>query len=306
MLFVRAPGSRIAADAYTLQPFTVHRLPFTLQAMTTYAVGDVQGCYDELRTLLDTIGFDPGADTLWFVGDLVNRGPGSLDTLRFVKSLGESAVTVLGNHDLHLLVVAGGVRKPHRGDTLGDILDAPDRDELLHWLRTRKLMHVENGVAMVHAGLLPQWTIERAAGLAREVEAALGSDDPGLLRNMYGNTPDAWDDALTGYDRLRVIINAMTRLRLCDARGRMEFSHKTAVEDAPAGYMPWFEVPGRRSAGTPIVCGHWAALGVVLAPDLLSIDSGCVWGRELSALRLEDRRLFQCDCSARRGTASEG
>ena len=274
--------------------------------MSTYAVGDVQGCYDELRTLLDLVRFDPAADTLWLVGDLVNRGPGSLATLRFVKSLGDRAITVLGNHDLHLLVVAAGVRKPHRGDTLDDILNAPDRDELLHWVKSRKLMHVESGYALVHAGLLPQWTIEQAAALAREVETALQADDAGLLENMYGNTPDAWDDALQGYDRLRVIINAMTRLRLCDARGRMDFSHKTGPETAPPGYVPWFDVPGRRSAGTPIVCGHWAALGVVLTPGLLSIDSGCVWGRELTALRLEDRRLFQCDCAALRGRASEG
>jgi bis(5'-nucleosyl)-tetraphosphatase (symmetrical) len=274
--------------------------------MTTYAIGDVQGCYDPLRALLDAIRFDPAADTLWFVGDLVNRGPQSLETLRFVRSLGNRAVTVLGNHDLHLLVVAAGVRKPHRGDTIDQILDAPDRDELLDWLRTRRMMHVEGGWAMVHAGLLPQWTIPEALALAREVETALrGADYPGLLENMYGNAPDAWDDALTGYDRLRVIINAMTRLRLCDTAGRMDFGHKGSLEDAPAGLVPWFDVPGRGSAGTPIVCGHWAALGVTLMPDVLGIDSGCVWGRALSALRLEDRRVFQCDCSALAGTATD-
>jgi bis(5'-nucleosyl)-tetraphosphatase (symmetrical) len=271
--------------------------------MTTYAIGDVQGCYDELRALLDALRFDPAADTLWLVGDLVNRGPKSLETLRFVKSLGNRAVTVLGNHDLALLVVAAGVQKPHRGDTIDDILNAPDRDELLHWLRTRKLMHVEGGYAMVHAGLLPQWSIEKADALAREVEAPLAANDAGLFRHMYGNTPDAWDDTLTGYDRLRVIINAMTRVRLVDSAGRMEFSHKTGLEDAPAGYVPWFEVPGRKSAGTPIVCGHWAALGLMLTPDIIGLDSGCVWGRQLSALRLADRRLYQTDCSAL-GTAS--
>jgi bis(5'-nucleosyl)-tetraphosphatase (symmetrical) len=274
--------------------------------MTTYAIGDVQGCYDPLRALLDVIRFDPAADTLWFVGDLINRGPQSLETLRFVRSLGERAVTVLGNHDLHLLVVAAGVRKPHRGDTIDEILDAPDRDELLDWLRTRRMMHVEGGWAMVHAGLLPQWTIPQAQALAHEVETALrGPDYPGLLENMYGNAPDAWDDALTGYDRLRVIINAMTRLRLCDAAGRMDFAHKGSLEDAPAGLVPWFDVAGRGSAGTPIVCGHWAALGLTLKPDVLGIDSGCVWGRALSALRLEDRRVFQCDCSALQGTATD-
>ena len=273
--------------------------------MATYAIGDIQGCYDELRALLDAIAFDPANDTLWVVGDLVNRGPKSLETLRFVKSLGERAVTVLGNHDLSLLVVAEGIHKQHRGDTIDDVLGAPDRDELLQWLRTRKLFHAEGGYAMVHAGLLPQWTIPQAVELSREVEAALQHDPAGLMRHMYGNTPIAWDDALEGYDRLRVIINAMTRLRLCDSSGRMEFSHKTGLENAPAGYLPWFDVEGRRSAGTPIVCGHWAALGVVLTRDLICIDSGCVWGRQLSALRLEDRRLFQTDCSARRGGASE-
>jgi bis(5'-nucleosyl)-tetraphosphatase (symmetrical) len=272
--------------------------------MSTYAVGDVQGCYDELRVLLDAMRFDPAVDTLWLVGDLVNRGAQSLETLRFVQSLGNRAVTVLGNHELHLLVVAAGVRKPHRGDTLDSILEAHDRDELLQWLRSCKLMHVEGGYAMVHAGLLPQWTVSRAAELAREVEAALAANDAGLFMHMYGNTPDAWDEALTGYERLRVIINAMTRVRLVDPQGRMEFSHKTGLEDAPAGYMPWFEVPGRASAGTPIVCGHWAALGIMLKPDLLSLDSGCVWGRQLSALRLDDRRLFQADCSGLLGKAS--
>jgi bis(5'-nucleosyl)-tetraphosphatase (symmetrical) len=274
--------------------------------MSTYAVGDVQGCYDQLQRLLESLRFDPASDTLWMVGDLVNRGPRSLETLRFVRSLGERAVTVLGNHDLHLLVVAAGVRNQHRGDTLDAILNAPDRDELLDWLCRRKLMHTGSGYAMVHAGLLPQWTIARAVTLAGEVEAALkGPDRAELLRNMYGNEPAAWDDALTGLDRLRTIINAMTRLRLCDASGVMEFRHKTGLEDAPAGYMPWFDVPGRASAGTPIICGHWAALGLMLTDEVLSLDSGCIWGRQLSALRLEDRRLAQCDCRDLEGTASD-
>jgi bis(5'-nucleosyl)-tetraphosphatase (symmetrical) len=274
--------------------------------MPTYAIGDIQGCYDQLRRLLDRLAFDPSADTLWLVGDLVNRGPQSLATLRFVRDLGERAVTVLGNHDLHLLVVAAGVRKPHRGDTLDDILNAPDRDELLAWLRSRKLMHVGSGYAMVHAGLLPQWSIDKAMALAREVELALqGPDCPTLLERMYGNQSDAWDDALTGYDRLRVIINAMTRLRFCDARGRMDFDNKTGLDSAPPGFMPWFDVPGRASADTPIVCGHWAALGLRIRDDLVSIDAGCVWGRNLAAVRLEDRRLWECDCSELSDTASE-
>jgi bis(5'-nucleosyl)-tetraphosphatase (symmetrical) len=278
--------------------------PFTLQAMSTYAVGDVQGCYDQLRRLLDRMRFDPAVDTLWLVGDLVNRGPQSLETLRFVQSLGERAVTVLGNHDLHLLVIAAGVRKPHRGDTLEAILEAPDREELLAWVRGRKLMHTGFGYAMVHAGLLPQWSIDRASALAREVEAALqGPRYHELLENMYGNAPAEWHDDLTGFDRLRVIVNAMTRLRLCDASGRMEFTHKTGLDGSPAGYFPWFSVPNRASAGTPIICGHWAALGLMIQRDLVALDSGCVWGRQLSALRLEDRELTQCDCSEVEGAS---
>ena len=274
--------------------------------MSIYAIGDVQGCYDQLRRLIDQLEFDPSRDTLWFVGDLVNRGPQSAETARFVRSLGERAVTVLGNHDLHLLVVAAGVRKPHRGDTLEGILRAHDRDELLDWLRSRKMMHAEAGYAMVHAGLLPQWSIEQALTLAREVEQALaGPVSIELLRHMYGNTPTAWNEALTGIERLRVIVNAMTRLRLCDAAGHMEFSHKTGPVNAPAGFMPWFDVPGRRSAGTPIICGHWAALGLLLRENVLGLDSGCVWGRQLSAIRLEDRSLYQCECRALQGTASE-
>lgn len=267
--------------------------------MATYAVGDIQGCYDEMRRLLDELAFDPGSDCLWLVGDLVNRGPRSLEVLRFVKSLGDRAVTVLGNHDLHLLVVAAGVRKPHSGDTLDQILGAPDRDELLDWLRRQRLMHAGSGCAMVHAGLLPQWTVPQAMVLAGEVEVALqGNDYPGFLQHMYGNTPTTWNDGLEGYDRLRVIVNAMTRLRLCTADGAMEFTHKTGPEGGPDGYLPWFDVPGRASRDTPIVFGHWAALGIKLRADLLGLDSGCVWGRRLTAMRLEDRRMFQCGCES--------
>lgn len=265
--------------------------------MATYAIGDIQGCYDEFQRLLERIAFDPSADAIWLAGDLVNRGPNSLEVLRLVKSLGERAVVVLGNHDLHLLVVAAGVRRPHRGDTLDAILTAPDRDELLAWLRSRSLFHAGHGYAMVHAGLLPQWSIARAGELAREAEATLQGPRHGeFLTLMYGNAPDAWDERLDGYDRLRVIVNAMTRLRVCGADGRMEFSHKESPEGAPAGYMAWFDVPGRASAGTPIVCGHWASLGLLLREDVLALDTGCAWGRTLTALRLEDRRVFQCDC----------
>jgi bis(5'-nucleosyl)-tetraphosphatase (symmetrical) len=274
--------------------------------MSLYAIGDIQGCYDQLRQLLDRIAFDPGKDTLWVVGDLVSRGPKSLETLRYLRALGDAVVTVLGNHDLNLLAVAAGVRKAHGSDAVEDVLHAADRDDLLDWLRTRKMMHADAQYAMVHAGLLPQWSIARALELAGEVETALrGEDHRELLARMYGNSPPRWDDSLTGYDRLRVIVNAMTRLRLCDVHGTMEFSHKTGLEGAPAGYMPWFDVPSRASVDTPIICGHWAALGLMLREDLLAIDTGCVWGRDLTALRLEDRRLYRCDCRARAGKVSE-
>lgn len=267
--------------------------------MPTYAIGDIQGCYDEMRRLLDTIAFDPSSDRLWLVGDLVNRGTQSLEVLRYVRGLGDRVIVVLGNHDLHLLVVAAGVRKPHRGDTLDALLSAPDRDELLDWLRRQRLMHAGDGYAMVHAGLLPQWSIAQALALAHEVEAALRHFDYGeFLRHMYGNAPVQWHDGLTGFDRLRVIVNAMTRLRLCTPEGAMEFTHKTGLKGMPTGYLPWFDVPACASRETPVLFGHWAALGLLLRPDVLGLDSGCVWGRRLTALRLEDRRVFQCGCES--------
>lgn len=271
--------------------------------MATYAIGDVQGCYEPLRCLLDSIAFDPTHDMLWFAGDVVNRGLQSLESLRYVKNLGRAAVTILGNHDLHLLVVAAGYSKKQRGDTLEAILRAPDREDLLHWLRQQPLMHADDalGFAMVHAGLLPQWSIAQALALAGEVEQVMrAGDHDELMRNMYGNEPRAWHDSLQGYDRLRAIINAMTRMRLCSAQGEMEFRHKLAPAPGtmPDGFMPWYDVPGRASAGTPIVFGHWASLGVLLRDDVIGLDSGCVWGRELTAMRLEDRRLFQCSCNS--------
>jgi len=274
--------------------------------MATLVIGDVQGCYDQLMRLLERAGYDERRDVLWFVGDLVNRGPKSLETLRFVKQLGNRAVTTLGNHDLNLLAVAAGLRKPHRGDTDGDIRAAPDREELLDWLRRRKLMHVEEGRAMVHAGLLPEWTIEQARALAGEVEAVLaGPDYRGLLRDMYGNTPTRWRDDLAGTERLRVIVNAMTRMRLVSPDGEMDFSHKLGLASAPAGFLPWYDAPRRASRGTPVLFGHWAALGLVMREDAVCLDTGCVWGRALSALRLEDRKLFQLDCPELKGAASE-
>jgi bis(5'-nucleosyl)-tetraphosphatase (symmetrical) len=236
------------------------------------------------------------------VGDLVNRGPDSLRCLRFVKGLGDRGVTVLGNHDLHLVCVAEGIQRRKKRDTLEDVLDAPDRDELVAWLRRQPLMHVEGEFALVHAGLLPQWTVARARELAAEVAAALaGPDYRTLLAQMYGDEPRAWDERLEGIDRLRVIINAMTRLRVCDANGAMELAFKGEPGDAPGDAIPWFDFPQRASRDHAVVCGHWSALGLKIRPDLLALDSGCVWGRALTAVRLEDRRLFAVPCPATEG-----
>jgi bis(5'-nucleosyl)-tetraphosphatase (symmetrical) len=270
--------------------------------MAAYAIGDLQGCFEPLERLLAKISFNAKRDRLWFVGDLVNRGPDSLRCLRFVKSLGDGAVSVLGNHDLHLICVAEGVEKTRRRDTLGEVLEAPDRDELVHWLRNRPLMHVEGRVALVHAGLLPEWTIPRALSLSAEVESALrGPDYRKLLARMYGDEPDRWRDDLRGIDRLRVVINAMTRLRVCDDDGAMMLGFKGEPGEGANAWTPWFDVPDRRSRDHTVVCGHWSALGVCVREDLASLDSGCVWGRSLTALRLEDRRLFEVRCPATEG-----
>jgi bis(5'-nucleosyl)-tetraphosphatase (symmetrical) len=234
---------------------------------------------------------------LWFVGDLVNRGPDSLACLRFVKDLGPAAITVLGNHDLHLLCIAHGVEKQRKRDTLDEVLEASDRDELMHWLRHRPLLHVESGFALVHAGLLAQWSVAQARSLAAEVEARLQGDDfMSLLQRLYGDQPDRWNDSLAGIDRLRVIVNAMTRLRVCDADGTMVLRFKGEPGEASDGWTPWFDMPGRRSADHTVICGHWSALGLRLRPDLLCLDSGCVWGRSLTAVRLEDRHPHEVPC----------
>jgi len=265
--------------------------------MATYAIGDVQGCVTALRLLLDAFGFDRARDRLWFVGDLVNRGPHSLATLRLVKDLGDTAVTVLGNHDFHLLAVAAGHAKNQSSDTLDEVLAAPDREELLTWLRQRRMLHVQGEWAMVHAGLLPQWTIAKAQSLAREVEAALrGEGWREFLAQLYGNTPDSWSESLRGADRLRVIVNAMARMRFCTADGAIEFRTKGETSKAPPGFFPWFDAPGRANRDHTLVCGHWSTLGLKLRPDLLALDTGCVWGGSLSAVRLEDRKLFQIPC----------
>lgn len=267
--------------------------------MATYAIGDIQGCYDSLRRLLDDCRFDPAHDRLWLVGDLVNRGPHSLATLRFIRSLGDAALTVLGNHDLYLLMAAeGGAKARGRDDTIQPILDAPDREELLDWLRHQPLCHVEGEYCLVHAGLLPQWTAAEARVLAAEVEAALqGVQYREFIANMWGSKPDSWSEELRGWERLRVVVNAMTRMRFCTLDGVMDFRVKGKVENAPPGYVPWFAVPGRRSAGSVLVTGHWSALGLKIAENLLALDSGCLWGGHLTALRLDDRQLFQVPCS---------
>jgi bis(5'-nucleosyl)-tetraphosphatase (symmetrical) len=256
--------------------------------MSIYAIGDVQGCLDALERIFDAIGFNQAHDRLWFVGDLVNRGPDSLATLRLIKDLGDSAISVLGNHDFHLLAVAAGHAQKHRSDTLDPVLDAPDRAALLDWLRHR---------AMVHAGLLPQWSVATAQLLAQEVEAALrGADWQQFLASLYGDKPDSWDEDLRGADRLRVIVNAMARMRFCTADGKIELRTKGETSKAPPGFFPWFDAPGRASRDYTLVCGHWSTLGLKLRPDLLALDSGCVWGGSLSAVRLEDRKLFQVPC----------
>jgi len=266
--------------------------------MAIYAVGDVQGCHAELVQLLDQIAFDQAADQLWLVGDLVNRGPGSLEVLRLVKSLGDSAITVLGNHDLHLLAMAEGVAEPSCHDTLDGILDAPDREELLQWLRGQHLLHVQDNWVLVHAGLLPQWSVVLAESLAREVETELQGDNYAtFLARMYGNSPHQWDDTLSGYKRLRVIVNAFTRMRICTKQGEMEFKFKGEVENIPEGYMPWFDIPKRASAKATVIFGHWSALGLKLTPNVIALDTGCLWGGPMTAIRLEDRQLFQVACN---------
>ena len=266
--------------------------------MAIYAIGDVQGCHVELVQLLEKIQFDSNHDQLWLVGDLVNRGPDSLAVLRLVKSLGESAVIVLGNHDLHLLAVAEGVAALHPSDTLDEILHAPDRDELLFWLRHQKLLHTKNNFLLVHAGLLPSWLANQAATLANEAEKALrGNQYVELLAHMYGNQPNHWRDDLVGYDRLRVIINAFTRLRICTDDGEMEFKFKGETQDIPRGYRPWFDVPKHASADATIIFGHWSALGLLCQEKIIALDTGCLWGGALTAIRLEDRAIFQVTCA---------
>lgn len=265
--------------------------------MAIYAVGDIQGCYNEFQHLLEQIRFDPAGDQLWLVGDLVNRGPGSLQVLRFVKSLGDRAVTVLGNHDLHLVAVHAGIGKLHSTDTLDEVLNAPDCEELIHWLRRQKLAHYEDGHLLVHAGVLPSWTADQAVALAHEVETVLrGESYFDFIEHMYGNNPHGWSDDLEGYKRLRTITNAFTRLRVCTQQGEMEFKFKGEVPNIPEGYLPWFEVPKRKTRDTTVIFGHWSALGLVHRKHIIALDTGCLWGGPMTAIRLDDRELFQVEC----------
>ncbi|MCC7327486.1 MAG: symmetrical bis(5'-nucleosyl)-tetraphosphatase [Burkholderiales bacterium] len=262
--------------------------------MALYAIGDIQGCHAEFCELLALIGFSPRNDRLWLVGDLVNRGPSSLAVLREVIALGDASVSVLGNHDFHLLTVAAGHRKPHRSDTLDAVLAAPDRDALTAWLSARPLVVAEEGWAMVHAGFLPSWTVAQALALSKEVQTVLGSDAAHeFLGVLYGDAPRRWSDDLTGWDRLRTVVNACTRLRFCTADDTMELAEKRGPEHVPEGFLPWFAHPQRRAAGTTIVCGHWSTLELMLAPNVLMLDSGCLWGGTLTAIRLPDRRVYQ-------------
>jgi bis(5'-nucleosyl)-tetraphosphatase (symmetrical) len=275
--------------------------------MSLYLIGDLQGCDAALQHLLEKIAFTPSRDTLYFLGDLVNRGPASDAVLRRLMGYGSSARCLLGNHDLHLLATAFGARKPGRKDTLQCILGAPDRHAMLEWLRHQNMALIEHWggqpLLMVHAGVLPSWSAEKAMQLAREVEAALRSETfVDFFQTMYGNEPYAWDEALQGPERMRVIVNALTRMRLCTPDGSMEFGFSGAAEAAPKEYLPWFAVPGRLTAGVTVAFGHWSTLGWLGRSDVLSLDTGCVWGGCLSALRVTPRvvgwesELIQVQC----------
>lgn len=262
--------------------------------MSTYAIGDVQGCYDELQALLETIAFDPAKDQLWFAGDLVNRGPQSLAVLRFIHSLKDAKI-VLGNHDIHLISLANG--SPYKDHhTLHDVLAAPDCHELIDWLREQPLFYYDPilGYAMVHAGLLPQWDIPQAQHHAAELEAVLRSRNyRSCLPHLQGNQPKLWDDTLSGWNRLRFILNAFTRLRFCTREGQLDFTCTGKIGSQPEGYMAWFQIPNRASRSIPIIHGHWAALeGKVDTPNIFALDTGCAWGGSLTAMRLEDRQCF--------------
>ncbi|MEN5244157.1 symmetrical bis(5'-nucleosyl)-tetraphosphatase [Pseudomonas atacamensis] len=276
--------------------------------MTTYAVGDLQGCLEPLKCLLKQVAFDPALDRLWLVGDLVNRGPQSLETLRFLYEMRESLVCVLGNHDLHLLAAAKKIERLKKSDTLREIIEAPDGPQLMEWLRQQKLMHYDEtrDVAMVHAGIPPQWSLRRALKCAAEVETALRDDNvfPAYLDGMYGNEPAKWDNDLKGIDRLRVITNYFTRMRFCTAEGKLDLKSKEGLDSAPPGYKPWFQHKERKTKGLRIIFGHWAALeGNIHEPGISALDTGCVWGGSLTLMNVDSGERLSCKCDEHGGLA---
>lgn len=267
--------------------------------MSTYAIGDIQGCFASFQNLLKACAFDRSHDVLWLVGDLVNRGPNSLETLRYVRELGSAAKVVLGNHDLYLLMVAyGALAKRGKDDTLSSLLEAPDAEDLLTWLRYQPLCYAEQGFCLVHAGLLPNWTVAEALALSAEVEEKLQDKNyPKFLSELWGSDPNRWQSKLRGIERLRMVVNVMTRMRFCTPDGTLNFKAKGPLEKAPADLVPWFDLPGRQSLDHTLLVGHWSALGLRTTDNLLSIDTGCLWGGKLTAVRLEDRQIFQVDCA---------
>jgi bis(5'-nucleosyl)-tetraphosphatase (symmetrical) len=272
-----------------------------------HLIGDVQGCADAFERLLHVIGFSPSRDRIVVLGDLVNRGPGSLAVLRRLAALGDAATCLLGNHDLHLLAVAQGTRQVKKGDTLADVLQAPDSQVCLDWLKQQRLAHMEEGWLCVHAGVVPQWDTAQTLALAAEVQAILrGPELPAFLPLMYGDEPRRWDDALTGPARWRLIVNTLTRMRFCSADGSLELKTKDATGTAVPGLIPWFQVPGRRTAGQPMAFGHWSTLGLVNQPELLALDTGCVWGGSLTAVRVDGgrREVLQVPCGQDRAVAT--
>lgn len=265
--------------------------------MATYIVGDIQGCFDELQRLLEKVSFSAKKDQLWLAGDLVARGPKSLETLRFVKSLGASAIVVLGNHDLHLLAVAHGIKKVKDKDRTAPIFTAPDKEELLAWLAQQPLMAEHDEFVMCHAGISPQWNLKTARKCAREVERIIQSEElPWLLKNMYSNQPDSWDDSLQGLDRYRYIINAFTRMRFCFPNGRLDMDCKLPPQQVSGNELiPWFDVPKRIHLNKAVLFGHWAALQGYMNNEVIGLDTGCVWGGSLTMIRWEDKKIFTQD-----------
>ncbi|MGF6769035.1 bis(5'-nucleosyl)-tetraphosphatase (symmetrical) [Paraburkholderia sp. GAS199] len=288
-----------------MTPSTVTSAPSSSQLLPL-AFGDLQGCRTPFQQLLAKAA--PASGTpLWFAGDLINRGAESLATLRDIIALGDQAVPVLGNHDLHLLSVSAGIRKSKKGDTIDEILSAPDAQDLLEWVRHRPLAHFDHGMLMVHAGVLPQWDVATTLELAHDLQRALRAPNwKETLAGLYGNEPNRWKPNLKGIERLRLTCSALTRIRFCNADGVMDFSSSGGLNSAPPGAMPWFDVPSRKTSDVTVVFGHWAALGLTLRDNLIGLDSGCVWGEKLSAVRLAkkpaERTLFQVNCESCRST----